>query len=277
MLPNLIVIGAMKCGTTSLHRYLGAHPAVFMSEPKEVNFFLAEGTWDRGVDWYSSLFPADRPVRGECSPSYAHHPYFEGVPERMRSVVPDAKLVYLIRDPVERIVSHWIHDVAEGRESRDLATCLDDLDGSGYVAASRYFAQLQRYLGWYPLERILVIRLEDLEGVRERTLAQVFRFVGVDDSFRSPQFARIEHPSSAKRLPTDLGRRLAISPLGRGLARLPGPLARRARRVLERPFSRPVERPEMVASLRRRIRAHLRRDGAQLEGLTGMDLSAWYG
>lgn len=276
MLPNLIVIGAMKCGTTSLHRYLGLHPEVFMSETKELNFFCAEGTWSRGVDWYASLFPADRTVRGESSPSYAHHPYFDGVPERMRSVVPAAKLVYLVRDPIERIVSHWIHDFAEGRERRDLAACLEDLDRSGYVAASRYFAQLERYLSAYPREQILVLRLDELERARDRTLARVFDFVGVDPSFRSERFALVEHRSSEKRALSALGRRLAASPVGKGVSRLPAPLARRVHRALARPFSRPVERPSVAPLLRGRIRAHLRPDGARLERLTGMDLSAWY-
>jgi hypothetical protein len=276
MLPNLIIIGAMKCGTTSLHRYLGLHPEVFMSGTKELNFFLAEGTWSRGVAWYESLFPDDRPVRGESSPSYAHHPYFEGVPERMRSVIPAARLIYLIRDPFERIVSHWIHDVAEGRVQRDLAACLEDLDGSGYIAASRYFGQLERYLAWFPVDQILVLRLDELARSRAATLARVFRFLGVDEAFRSARFTRIEHRSSEKRLPTDLGRRLAASSLGQAVASLPGPVARRVRRVLERPFSRPVERPSDTLALRRRVRAHLRADGAQLARLTGMDLSAWY-
>jgi hypothetical protein len=276
MLPNLIVIGAMKCGTTSLHRYLGAHPQVFMSATKELNFFIEEATWSRGLEWYSSRFPTDRPIRGESSPSYAHYPYFDGVPERMRSVVPDAKLIYLIRDPVERIVSHWIHDAASGRESRRLEECLADVERSGYVMASRYFAQLERYLRWYPIERILVVRLEDLERSREETLERVFQFLGVDVSFRSADFGRVEHRSSEKRRLTSLGRRFRASAPGRALARLPDPLGRRLARVVERPLSEAVERPGLAFELRERVLASLRPDGIRLGELIGTDLSAWY-
>lgn len=267
----------MKCGTTSLHRYLGAHPQVFMSATKELNFFIEEASWSRGVDWYSACFPADRPVRGESSPSYAHYPYFDGVPERMRAVVPGAKLIYLIRDPVERIVSHWIHDAASGREARSLDECLADVERSGYVMASRYFAQLERYLRWFPIERILVARLDDLELARDATLERVFRFLEVDASFRSVQFARVEHRSSGKRRLTSLGVRFRESAPGRALAGLPDPLARRIARVVERPLSRAVERPVLAPELRERVLASLRPDGAQLGALIGIDLSAWYG
>jgi hypothetical protein len=277
MLPNLIVIGAMKCGTTSLHRYLGAHPQIFMSAEKELNFFIAEATWGRGLEWYSSCFPTDRPVRGESSPSYAHYPYFAGVPERMRAVVPDAKLIYLVRDPVERIVSHWIHDAAAGREQRSLAGCLADVENSGYVMASRYFAQLERYLPWYPLERILVLRLEDLDRSREATLERVFRFLGVDESFRSARFGRVDHRSSEKRRLTSLGRRVRASAPSRALARLPAPVARRIARIALRPFSRTVEPPNLTPELRERVVTSLRPDGARLEALLGIDLSTWYG
>jgi hypothetical protein len=194
----------------------------------------------------------------------------------MRSVIPEAKLLYVVRDPFERIVSHWIHDVAEGRERRDLATCLTDLEGNGYVAASRYFAQLERFLAAYPRERLLVLRLDDLERARVQTLARVFGFLGVDASFRSPRFGRVEHRSSEKRSPTDLGRRLVDSSLVRLLSRLPAPVSRRMLRVLTRPFTRPVGRPSVPPHLRRGVREHLRADGRKLERLTGMDLSAWY-
>ena len=108
MLPNLIVIGAAKCGTTSLHEYLDLHPEVAMSREKELDFFVEEKHWGRGVEWYAAQFE-DAPVRGESSPSYTAYPRYRGVPERIRRVVPDAKLVYLVRDPVERIVSHFVH------------------------------------------------------------------------------------------------------------------------------------------------------------------------
>ena len=103
MLPNLIVIGAPKGGTTSLHHYLGAHPDVFMSRRKELGLFDREDWRDR-VEWYERQFP-DRPrgYAGESSPAYSMHPTVAGVPERIHELLPDARLIYLVRDPVERL------------------------------------------------------------------------------------------------------------------------------------------------------------------------------
>ena len=86
-LPNLIVIGGLKCGTTSLHHYLGLHPRIEMSRPKELNFFVSELNWDLGADWYASHFDRSAQIRGETSPHYTNLPRFTGVAERMRELL----------------------------------------------------------------------------------------------------------------------------------------------------------------------------------------------
>ena len=96
-----------------------------MSKPKELNFFIEERNWPRGVDWYKAHFDAEARVRGEASPNYTAFPQHEGVPERMASVVPDAKLIYMVRDPLERIAAHWVHNYAKRREKGTLAETLD--------------------------------------------------------------------------------------------------------------------------------------------------------
>src|ERR671923_1441551 len=154
VLPNLIVIGAAKCGTTSLHEYLDAHPEVAMSREKELDFFVEEKSWGRGVEWYERQF-ADAPVRGESSPSYTAYPRYRGVPERIRTVVPDAKLVYLVRDPIERIVSHFRHRQVVRPGALEDAFA-DPYRREGLVAPSRYWLQLERYLEHFPPEQILV-------------------------------------------------------------------------------------------------------------------------
>src|SRR5205809_4164499 len=119
-LPNLIVIGGLKCGTTSLHHYLNLHPAVAMSRPKELNFFVAELNWPLGPDWYATHFDAHAAVRGESSPHYTNRPRFEGVAERMRDLIADARLIYMVRDPIDRMLSHYLHNVGGAYEERTL-------------------------------------------------------------------------------------------------------------------------------------------------------------
>jgi len=152
-LPNPVVIGTPKCGTTALHYYLGLHPQTSMSRPKELNFFQAEpdksalgpdeqdmvgrerSTWSRGVDWYASHFDPTAPVRGESSPSYVA-PWYRGVAERLAAVLPEARLLICVRDPVERAISHLHMRTAAG-ERREPADALVD-PASGYVALGRY-------------------------------------------------------------------------------------------------------------------------------------------
>ena len=90
-MPNLIIIGGLKCGTTSIHHYLGLHPEIQMSKPKELNFFVDELNWDLGLDWYASRFDDRFKVRGESSPHYTNLPRFEGVAERIHEHCPDAQ------------------------------------------------------------------------------------------------------------------------------------------------------------------------------------------
>lgn len=188
-LPTIIGIGAMKAGTSALHRYLDAHPDVAMARAKEVNFFFgteptdtdaswsARGNWWRGRDWYREQFAADGRVTGEISPGYTSpdHPH---VAERLASVVPTARLVYLVRDPLERAVSQYRHHVRDGAETRPLAEALLDED-SQYVARSRYHERVRPFLEVFPAEQLLVVTQEDLDEDRRATLHRVHRHVGV--------------------------------------------------------------------------------------------------
>ena len=123
-LPNLIVIGAQKCGTSVLHYYLGLHPEVSMSKPKELNFFIEERNWPRGVDWYAAT--STRTRRSAARPRRTTPPSrsTRASPSGWHWVVPDAKLIYMVRDPLERIAAHWVHNYAKRREKGTLAETL---------------------------------------------------------------------------------------------------------------------------------------------------------
>src|SRR5215210_5864387 len=188
-LPNLVIIGGLKCGTTSMHHYLGLHPEVQMSKPKELNFFVEELTWDLGLDWYEGRFDSRFPVRGESSPHYTNLPRYTGVVERIHRHIPAAKLLYMVRDPISRILSHWRHATGAGYESRAMEPVLTSEDQT-YVTRSMYWMQLQPYLEHFDPSQIEVITQEELQADRVGTMRRAFRFAAVDEDFTSEQFDR---------------------------------------------------------------------------------------
>ncbi|HSM06108.1 MAG TPA: sulfotransferase [Longimicrobiales bacterium] len=272
-LPTFIIIGAQKCGTTSLHTYLGLHPEIGVSREKELNFFLRPDG-ERDLDWYRSWFDPSKPVRGEASPGYTNHPLRQGVPERMHAVVPDARLIFVVRDPLKRALSQYRHYCADRREDRSAEEALGK-PGSKYIVRSRYAFQLDRYLPIYPLERILVVQQERLLDRREETLSDIFRWLGVDPTFRSPLFGFRRHRSDRKRRRTDLGERIAASAPGRAVAGLPTPWRWMLEDVLYHPFSRPVPRPALSEALWTRLQAELRKDAERLREVTGQAFEGW--
>lgn len=204
-LPTVIVIGAMKCATSAVHEYLDEHPAVSMSRPKELNFFNGPdrpphqdrerwwltGQWHRGLDWYSRQFDGTAPARGESSPAYTA-PSSPEVPERMAAVVPDVRLVYLVRDPVDRAVSQYLHHHREGDERRPLREALLD-PRSQYLARSRYHERVAPFLRWFPREQLHVVVQERLLRDTGGVMGEVYRHVGVDPRWRGPRHGRRFH------------------------------------------------------------------------------------
>ena len=198
-LPDLVIIGAMKCGTTSLHSYLDAHTDIGMSEPKELNFFFGPdsvdvgddaetwtlGNWHRGTGWYAAQFDPACAVRGESSPGYTSPSHPESA-ARMAAVVPGARLVYAVRDPVRRALSQYGHHRREGTESRPLAEALLD-PASQYVARGRYLERLGPFLATGAFDdRITVVAQEELETDLRTTMRRVFADLDVDPDHWSP-------------------------------------------------------------------------------------------
>jgi hypothetical protein len=185
-LPTFIVIGAMKAGTTSLYHYLRNHEQIFMPKVKELDFFAEGANWSRGLDWYRQQFigAGNAVARGEASTLYTKYPQYDGVPERIAGVVPDVRLVYLVRDPIVRMRSHYQHRVALGAETAPPEVAL--LENPIYLAYSRYALQLQRYLDHFPLEQLLVVTSEALRHERAAAVRQVYEFLGVDPTHSPP-------------------------------------------------------------------------------------------
>ncbi len=273
--PNLIIIGAMKCATTSLHYYLSLHPEIFMPKIKELGYFVAELNWNRGADWYLSHFKSEAPVRGETTPGYTVFPCYAGVPERMHALIPGAKLVYIVRDPIDRIVSQYSHNFTRGFEHRPLAELIASGDAADwYIGRSRYYFQIEQYLPYYPPGRIAVLTAEALKTDRRGTLAALFRFLGVDDQFTSPNFSRIKHPTQSGRRLTPLGRRMSAMS-ERNLNRYQPDLQRAIVKRLLLPLTMPVPKPQLSEPLRTRVADALADDVQKLRAFTGKSFTEW--
>jgi hypothetical protein len=213
VLPDYLVIGSQRCGTSSLYRYLLEHPAALQALPKEVHFFDRNENYCRGEAWYKSHFPTAasqavvqrrtgvRPATGETTPNYLFHPR---VPRRVADMLPDVKLIALLRNPVDRAHSSYWHRVAQGFEPlRTFEEALEaeaertrgELDRMAadesydsvslrryaYVSNGLYADQLERWLRYFPPERLLIIRSEDLFEDAAATVRTVCRFLGLPE------------------------------------------------------------------------------------------------
>ena len=276
MLPNLIVVGAAKCGTTSLHEYLDEHPEISMSAEKELHFFVEEKSWGRGLEWYESQFDPAAPVRGESSPGYTAFPLYGGVPERMARTIPDAKLVYLVRDPVERIVSHYTHRTVNWPDMGTLEDALADAHIREWLVTPSYYGlQLEQYLAHFPAEQILVLDSDELRSSRQEVLARVFAFLGVDASFRSAEFERSHNAATGRTRRNRAGQ--TVSSL---LERTLGParsqaLRQRAPQALKSPFRYEVEAAVLPQRQREELEHELRDDAERLRAHTGLAFAGW--
>jgi len=178
-LPDFIIIGAMKCATSTLHDQLAAQPGVFMTEPKEPCYFSDDEVYAQGPAWYASLF-ADAPagaIKGESSTHYTKLPTHPDTVARCFEAVPNAKLIYVMRDPIDRLVSQYVHewtmrltDAPIDRAVRELPILTD---------YSQYARQLEPWLTRYGHERLLPVMFERLTRYPQGELKRIGAFLGL--------------------------------------------------------------------------------------------------
>jgi hypothetical protein len=273
MIPNFLVIGAMKGGTSSLYRYLLDHPQIFMSGVKEPMFFSSN--WDKGLGWYERFFDGAKEAAavGEASANYTKHPHIPGVPARVAKVLPDVRLIYLIRHPIDRMISEYHHRIAKGwdRGGGSLGEAL--LADDSYCDFSRYAMQIDQYLEYFHPDQLLVLKSEDLKTDRMQTLRRVYEFLGVDSSWQPPDLWQEFHTSSDQR---------PRRPVDHALRRIPGyrRVASVAPMSLKRVKYRMTTRkapptPALSDGARRELEDRLRVDVRRLRRYMGKDFDEW--
>jgi hypothetical protein len=274
-LPDFIIVGATKTGTTSLDFYLSLHPEIHMARPKEPRFFIdapePAGRWQRGLDWYRSLFASDKALCGEASPTYSNWSTRQGVFERMHSVVPDAKILFVVREHFARLRSSYLMNV----RYRGIEDAFADFVEKNQWAldASMYGERMQDLLRFYDRERLLVLEAEELQQRRAETLRSVFEFLGVDTGFHSPLFRHKRHDSRFHMYPNKLGRKILRHPATRILEqKLPSAFFYHLRNGSNWLFPGKMPETRVEPSLNENLSEKFLRDTEVLRELTGLAL-----
>lgn len=246
--PEGYLIGAEKCGTTTLTDLLAQHPALCVSSPRDSDFFSRN--FAKGFDWYRTLFPeSDGKVLLDVSLSYTMAPltrmasgdacsdsHLIGVPERIHAVRPDARFIYIVRDPVTRTYSSYWHAVRYGYKDRGFRKALEE--ASGFLDTSDYAGQLDAYLRWFPPESFLLIPFEEMKRDPVMAAQRCFAFLGVEPGGFTPEFERARNVSFRYNGFARLVR--SVMPSGDAMNRLvnigqaltPGPLQPFAKRLI---------------------------------------------
>lgn len=277
--PDFLIVGATKAGTTSLDFYLSLHPEIHMARPKEPRFFIdaAEplGRWGKGEAWYRGLFRSEKKVCGEASPAYTHFPALPGVPERMAQLVPNAKLIYLVREPMKRMKSHYLMQCRRMGVPESLADSLSTDPESRCLLASCYGSQLEKVLEFFPLEQILLVESEDLARKRSYALRRIFDFLEVDADFSTPLFHHRRNVTAHQRIPNALGRRILDSPpMGWAKKILPDFLFYHLRNLVLLPCGAEPPSMELPEHLQKQIQDHFRAEVNRLRELGHQPLTS---
>ncbi|TAK68701.1 MAG: sulfotransferase [Actinomycetota bacterium] len=304
-LPDFFIAGVPKAGTTALHRALAAHPDLFLSAVKEPKYFLTgdrrpapstqrgpgdahsaqEWIWQQ--DRYEALFAAapSTSLRGESTPFYL---YDATALERIVAAVPAPRFVVVIRDPVDRAYSNWMHLWSDGLETLSFPDACDAEDAriaAGYAPfwhyrrVGRYGEQLRRLLSLVPADQVLVLRYRDLVDDSDVTLDRVCGFLGV----RQGVVHRTGSDNVRPYVPATAWTNALGTTLRAGAAvgsRLPPQLWRQVSRPLLRlryAAGAGAPRPQLAPQTRRELVTYYADDIAELQQLTGMDVTDWLG
>jgi Sulfotransferase family len=229
--PDFIVLGAMKSATTTLHEQLARQPGLFMSRPKEPNYFSDDDIHARGWDWYSSLFRAAKPgdLRGESSTHYTKLPSYPRTVDRMVRDLPRLKLIYLMRHPIDRLISQYLHEITCGRIRVALSEAI--YRHPELIDYSRYTMQLRPFLEAYGSRSVLPVFFPRLVHQSQDELKRIGRFLGHEgpliwDLAMKPQNASKD--------------RLRFSPIRDALVRAPV-LAGLRQRIVPREWSQSLK------------------------------------
>lgn len=267
--PDFVIIGAMKAATSTLHDQLAQQTGIAMSEPKEPSYFSDDEVFARGLGWYGSCFAAagNDDLRGESSTHYAKLPDLPQAAARLHAHRPDARIIYVLRHPIDRLVSHFMHGWSEGWYGDSISEAIER--DASLVDYGRYAMQVRPWLERFGAERILLVAYDGLRSRPQTELDRLGRFLGVG----SPLIWRDDLGArnvSSERVRQNWFRRWFVDPVwATALRRAAVPKALRTR-VRERMQMR--QRPTLSDTERTRLAATFDADLAELSEWTGRSI-----
>lgn len=198
ILPNFLVIGAMKSGTTSLRYTLSCHPDIFMVYPGEPRFFHSDQVYSKGLEYYSSFFKEakGKTAIGEGSGFYGWEAYNPKTARRIKENLPNVKIIYMVRHPIERIVSHWSWAIASGRPFGSIETAIKK--DRRFIDMSMYWKQISAYRHFFTDQNIKVLFLEDLKSKPEKFYRDCLQFLGVEPEFDFTQYLEPQNQTDGR-------------------------------------------------------------------------------
>lgn len=275
--PDIIVIGAMKAATSSICSFLEDHPAVHMPPRTEPCFFSHDSNWEKGSDWYLNLFrdAQDGQLIAEGSNDYTFGAVYPDAPARMASYCPDAKLIFMVRHPIERIISAWIQNRADMADkfppTLDQAVAeMPDL----YIDPSLYMHQLQRYLALYAEDRIYIGFMEEMSARPDSFFSSLCAFLNIEaPQTDATQVGVHKNASAGKAVPTQAYSTLKNLPFARrAKAFIPKGVQRSVRNLLSK---RIVDRPRFSPQAFEQLVEQVRPDAEAFLKYTGRPLNTW--
>lgn len=258
----------MKCGTSTLHDQLGANDGLFMSEPKEPNFFSDDPVYDRGLGWYEALFEAAAPNQlcGESSTHYSKRATHPKAAERLVDALPEARLLYVVRDPIDRIVSQYIHEWSQREVRSEIDRAVEDFER--FADYSCYARQLRPYLEAIGADRVLLVFFERLVAEPGPEFARIGRFLGIESALRWDVTRGAQNASRERMRKSPLRDAIVDAP---GLATLRRRFIPQSLRDRVKRFWQLDQRPRLSAEARTRLEAILDPDLAELGRWLGVD------
>lgn len=274
---DFIILGAAKCGTTSLSNILASHPDVCFCKNKEPHFFSKNLNWKSNLDQYSLLFkPEKNQICGEASTSYTMYPEFNlDTCRDLYEYNPNLKLIYIIRDPCERIISQYMHCYLRGLTFETIGQAI--VSDPIYINRTRYFTQINPYINLFGLTNILLLTFEEFVSDTELALGKVSGFLGLDANkyvFKNIHSNKsVDEQKNDARL-DDFIKKYMYPELLKEI--IPEEIKRNFYRGLQNKFARKIkEKPCLDQGLREVIANMLILDVRKIEELMGRELIEW--